>query len=189
MIKRNLLQSKNPTKKGIHDMKRVIYCFFVLLLCPALICGCRSDPPKRCDALMLPFSAEIEGELHGTPFTAKITGEGQNGELCIEYLSPTVLSDIRIAVQISPDGMPSSEATLTRGTIAITPNAETLKGLLLPLTSLVTLASAEAATLRRNDDGYLFTFADGSTLITDQNGIPKSLSSKDITYKIIWWER
>ena len=138
---------------------------------------------------MLLFSAEIEGELHGTPFTAKITGEGQNGELCIEYLSPTVLSDTRIAVQIDPDGMPSSEATLTRGTLAITPNAETVKGLLLPLTSLVSLANAEAATVQRNADGYVFTFSDTSALTTDEKGIPISLSAQDVTYRIIWWEQ
>ena len=81
-------------------MKRVIYCFFALLLCPALICGCTHEPPKRSTWLDYPFSAEIHGELNEKKFTATIVGEGQGKAICITYLAPESLSDLSISMPI-----------------------------------------------------------------------------------------
>ena len=170
-------------------MKRVIYCFLQLLLCPALICACQKTPPDRAACFAQPFTAEINGEINGTPFTAKIVGSGKSRAFSICYLTPEILENVALYASLKADGTPQGEVMLTRGDLTVSQSGEAMKGLLLPLTALVSLANAEAATVQRNANGYAYTFSDASALATDENGIPKSLSAQNLSYQIIWWEQ
>ncbi|MBQ7347509.1 MAG: hypothetical protein IJW55_06085 [Clostridia bacterium] len=170
-------------------MKRVIYCFLVLLLCPALICGCHGKPPDRRACFNQPFAAEINGELNGVAFTAKITGGGKDGEYTIQYLTPDILSQTELRVHLGTDGTPSGEARITRGELTLTQNAEDLRGLLLPLSTLLLLTQTEPATVQKDNDGYTFTFPDSQTLSVTDIGIPRALTAPNVTYQIVWWEQ
>lgn len=170
-------------------MKRVIYCFLVLLLCPALICGCQGTPPDRGVCFSQPFTAEVNGELNGVAFTAKITGSGEDGEYAIQYLTPDALSQIELRGHLGSDGTPIGEARITCGELTLTQNTEALRGLLLPLTALLSLTQTEPATVQKDSDGYTFTFPDRQTLSVTDIGVPRALTAPNVSYQIVWWEQ
>lgn len=169
-------------------MKLVIYCFFATVICLVLICGCRPAPPKRDTWLGCPFSAEIAGELHGVPFTAKLVGEGGEGMLSVAYLTPDAPKGITVCVPLKADGSLGESVEIARGEMVKQLPLRAAEGLLLPLRILLSHASDDAATVQKVEAGYLFTFSDGVVLSVTPEGIPLSVTSPDLSYQIVWWE-
>lgn len=170
-------------------MKRVIYCFFALIFCLAVTCGCQKTPPNRQAALDAPFSAEIQGEMRGVEFAAKIEGEGREGELSITYLTPDPLSELCVRAHLRTDGSLDENAEICRGDMTAELSLASVEGLLLPLSILFSHAQIYADTVQKSEGGYQFVFADGTRLSVSEEGIPQALTSTEISYQIVWWER
>jgi len=169
-------------------MKRVIYCFFITVVCLALICGCQPTPPKRESLFASPFCAEITGEREGLRFSAKLVGEGREGTISIEYLTPDALTKVSVKARLGADGSLGDRVELARGGMAIELPRTAADGLLLPIQVLLLHAKEDAATVQRTAEGYQFTFADGTTLALTPSGIPQSVISPNLSYQIVWWE-
>ena len=128
------------------------------------------------------FVAEIQGELNGTTFSAKISSRPTDvgHDVCIEFLSPHVLEGVRIELS---DG---KDAILYRGELSIPCKKEALDGLLSPVTSLLELATP--STVQKLDGNVHLAFPSETTLVLSPSLVPVSFSSPSVEYSIIWWE-
>ncbi|MBR3894056.1 MAG: hypothetical protein IKJ35_02800 [Clostridia bacterium] len=169
-------------------MKRVIYCFLSIVACLVLICGCQPTPPKRAAFFSVPFCTEIAGEIRGIEFSAKLVREAGEGRISVEYLSPDALASVTVQTRLDADGSFGERVAVAKeGMVTELPLAAA-EGLLLPMQILLTCAQTDAATVQKEENGYRFTFSDGTILSLSPSGIPQSVVSPDLSYQIVWWE-
>ena len=129
------------------------------------------------------FTAEIQGVLNEIEFTAKITSACADGglrDLCVEFLSPTVLEGVKV------ECLGDSKARLTCGDLVLPATSEDLNGLLSPLTALLDLQTP--STVQKLDENLLLSFPNQTTLLLSPSLIPLSLDSPSVSYSVVWWE-
>lgn len=170
-------------RKGI-----LLFCAFVLLLTQ----GC-----TRPDTLRLgerpfgatAFTAEIRGTRGADAFTAKIGVYPTDGDTCvrIEYVTPDALAGIVVEACCKEDGTPTGEAEILRAGVSERLDAESLAGLLTPVSRL--LALDEHTAVQKEGEIYELQFADGATVRVNGAGDLVSYRDAHIRYDVVWLER
>lgn len=171
-------------------MQKKRFLFIVLALIPCiLLFGCQAKPPDPFGFLSSNFSAELNGTMGNVSFCVLITVENcDGGRFCrLVYSSPKALDGVEIELLCGTDGVGvGSAAVKSPDGIEYTVNAASVKGLCLPLYSL--LAVSETNSVQKTDAGYLFTTSDGAERSLSSSGIPLSLSSSSITWNVRWFQ-
>lgn len=164
----------------------------VILLLVAFLwsCGGCADttPPDYLAFLERAFVAEIRGERNGTAFSAKISAmPSEDGvTVRIEYLNPDSLGGISVTSVCNADGDLVGDAEVCRGETAVRVDSQSLFGLLEPALCWFLLDTHTA--VQKREGGYILQFADGVLTVMDERGLPRSYSSEELCYDIIWWE-
>ena len=161
----------------------------LLLVCLLTVSACGgSSPPDYLAFQKEAFSAEVEGRNQGRAFGAKITVEpvGALRRVTVLYLSSATLEGVQVTALCNAEGLPEGDAEITYGEMTMTRDAMSVCGLLAPVLRLLSLS--EVATVQREDESYRLTFSDGSVLILDANGNPRSLTAEEIELDIVWRE-
>lgn len=170
-------------------VRKCVRGLVLLLVCLLTVSACGGGtPPDYLAFQREDFSAEVEGRTQGRAFGAKITVEpvGSLRRVTVLYLSSAALEGVQITALCNAEGVPEGDAEITYGEMTLTQDAMSVCGLLAPALRLLSLS--EVATVQREDESYRLTFSDGSTLILDANGNPRSLAAEEIELDIVWRE-
>ena len=163
----------------------------LLLLAVLLLVSCSSASPHYFAYAESEFRAELRGTLHGCVFSALIEQradpEDPAGEplLLVEYLSPSELEGI--TVRASRD-ISDATASASLGELTLTVARESVGGWLLPADLLLSLPTLPIERVERQEDGFLLTLGEGILLRVDEEGMPLSLQSEQITFEVVWLE-
>ncbi|MBQ9784380.1 MAG: hypothetical protein IJW29_02660 [Clostridia bacterium] len=125
------------------------------------------------------FCAEISGVSDGMAFRAEVVWTPR-GTSYVRYHAPDALSGL--CVEVSAGG--AARATLDG--LAYAADAETLAGLLRPLT-LLTASATEVRTVQKSDGRTRLSLSDGTTLTLSKDGAPLRVSSSRVDFTVERW--
>ena len=135
------------------------------------------------------FSAEIRGVRDGNDFSAKIGVVPVEGDVMIriEYTAPKTLAGIAVEARCDGNGCVQGEAEIVRSGVSARLDAESLEGLLAPVSCLLELS--EHTAVKKEDTTYELHFQNGEILCLDETGGLISYSDSCLQYDVIWLER
>ena len=154
------------------------FLLWVVVLLSLLGEGC-APARSRADYLILGGTGEVQGEMSGVSFSAAIELSPGGERVRVEYLSPASLCGI---VLVS-DGK-TCEVTL--GELSFSCEADAMSGFLRPVTAF--LRGEDAASVQRVGENTVLTFPTGEVLTLSPSGAPISLTSREVTLRVIWWQ-
>lgn len=160
--------------------------FLSLFLCASLI-SCTGAEGARLDVLQSgSFCAEVEGVLWSgeskTDFAARIEVERREGaeRYQILYRAPKSMEGILVTVE-RQTGTGEERVTAGLGELSVAVSRDAVKGWLLPVESLLSVAYQTPKSLQKTPQGYQISFAEEVLLIIDEQGLPISFSSPIIS--------
>ncbi len=166
----------------------LLFCVYILLLTQ----GC-----ARPDTLRLgehpfgetAFSAEIRGVRGTNSFVAKIGISPTDGGTCIrvEYTAPDALAGIAVEARCQEDGTLSGEAEILRAGTSEQLDAESLEGLLAPVSCLLGLV--DHTSVKKEGEIYELQFANDVTVRVNESGDLVSYGDTRLRYNVVWLER
>ncbi len=142
--------------------------------------GCRGAGTSYFAYREAGFSAEIGGTLDGSAFCATVVHD-PSGASYIRYSAPASLDGL--CVELSRDGV----ARATLNGLSYVADADTLAGLLRPLTALSS-CSTEVRAVQKRDGRTTLSLADGVTLTLAPDGTPARVESPHVCFDVVWWE-
>ena len=159
-------------------MKIRHFLLLIVVLLSLLWVGC-APARSGVDYLTTGGCGEVKGTMSGVEFCAVIKIDAGRERVRVEYLSPMSFCGI---VLVS-DGK-TCEVTL--GELSFSCEADAMSGFLRPVTAF--LRGEDAASVQRVGENTVLTFPTGEVLTLSPSGAPISLTSREVTLRVIWWQ-
>lgn len=151
---------------------RRVWILVVVFLCCFLLSACSRAKPNRETQIPLPFAAKIEGTRKETAFCAEISAAPEVRS--IRYTAPEALAGLTITES-------GGKISVRQGDFQME-NAPDASGFLAPLDLLLSPAALSA--LEERNGERTLTYADGTKLILQADGVPRAAIGPDLFFTI-----
>ena len=155
---------------------RFRFGIFCCLICGMffLFAACRFARTDRLAACKSPFCASVAGELNNEAFSAQITVTAN--ERRISFSSPAVLEGLELTLS-------GERVTLSKNGIEVQTDAESMRGLALPLI-LLTETDSTPQQVEKQGDQYTLTFEGNISFTVSDRGLPRFVSFPEGSFRV-----
>lgn len=151
---------------------RRIWIFAAVFLCCFFLSACNQTSTNRETQISLPFTAKIEGTRGETAFCAEISATSEKRIIC--YTAPEPLAGLTVTET-------NGKISVMQGNFTVE-NAPDANGFLAPLGLL--LSPSELFTVEERGGERTLTYADGTKLIIEKDGIPRAAIGANLFFTI-----